>query len=526
MHTGTAPHTLALDLLPCGVLIADAEGAVLEANSAARALLGLDTPQDTQVVLCCEDGEVGLTELLSDHASGPIVRRRVHLKHPDHGWLHATLTRMAGADGTPQAHAVIERGQGQDWRLAGRSDPLAAFAHELRNALTSLREGLALVLEGAAGELGDVQRHLLDGVREDADRMARLSDDIVAANRVRAGRVRVMARNLDPAELVRTAVRSFGPTAAKAHVHLTAGPTVADMACYADKDLLTQALGNLVSNAVKFTPPDGTVTVSAARTTDASGEEYLELAVRDTGAGLSAEQLGRLEHGGNDTTAPPPQTHRDGLGIGLSIVREIAEQHGGRLEVESEQGTGSCFRLLVPSDFRRSERWLLAQVSDAIKLAKAVGAPLSVVELRMVADDEGGGLWATERGLVQLPLIEHCIEESLRPSDTVVINESSATLVLQTVDSPSARLVAERTVAKLEHLLATLPEPCPRCTLALGVASYPADGDTASQVVARARRDVHDVHRPPHHAAQSGHSTAPDHSVCPVHHAGARQDGG
>ena len=523
MQTGADPQSLALDLLPCGVLLADGAGDVMVANNAARALLGLDRPGSGRAVLCCDGQEVGLDELLRDHASGPIVRRRVQLKHPEHGWLHLTLTRMNGEGGGPRVHAVVELGRGQDWRLAGRSDPLAAFAHELRNALTSLREGLALVLEGAAGGLADLQRHLLEGVREDADRMARLSDDIVAANRVRAGRVRVTARRVGPGELVQAAVRSFGPTAAKAQVDLAAGPIETNMPCHADKDLLTQALGNLVSNAVKFTPPGGEVRVAARRVVDDRGEECLELSVRDTGPGLSAEQLGRLASGGEDASAADPDARCNGLGIGLSIVREIAEQHGGRLAVGSAPGAGSCFRLVVPSDFRRSDRWLLAQVADAVKLARAVGVPLSVVELRMAVQDSGEGLWASGRGLVQLPLIEHCIEESLRPSDTVVISEGSATLVLQAVDGPSARRVAERTVAKLARLFATLPEPYPRCTLALGVASYPADGATASQVVEGARSDLREA-GPATPEADPATTDADD--VCAMLPAGARRDGG
>jgi len=475
------PSSLALDLLPCGVVVGDAQGRAVVWNNAARVLLGLGGPDGDAVALTCEGRRVPLCELLRDHAVGQVVRRRLALEHPELGWLHATLTRVAEAGVEPHVHLAVERRPGQDWRLAGRSDPLAAFAHELRNALTSLREGLALLAEGAAGELSQLQQRLLGGVREDAERMARLSDEMVAANRVRASRVRVFARSVDAGALVYGAVQAFGSAAVEGGVDLAAGTVEEQVWCHADRDLLTQALGNLVSNAVKFTPQGGRVRVSSRRVAGDSDEQFVEWSVRDTGPGLAAEPSD-----GN----PPRDAQRRGLGIGLAIAREVAEQHGGSLCAESRPGGGSCFRLTVPSDFRRSRRWLVAQVADELKLARALGAPLALVAIEVRATDGRGGLWACERGLVQLPLIEQCVEESLRPSDSVLVNNDSATLVLHDVDRPSARRVAERARAGLSRLLAALPEPCPRCELAVGVASYPADGQTAEAVLAMARREL------------------------------------
>ena len=482
----TDPMTLALELLPSGVVVADGSGGVLAANNAARVLLGLDDVQAATV--CCEGQRMPLADLLRDHAEGMVLRRKVTLEHPEFGWLQGTLTRGELSDGAVRVHLLVERGPAPDWRLAGRSDPLSVFAHELRNALTSLREGLSLVAEGAAGQLTPMQQRLLDGVREDANRMARLSDDMVAANRLSAGRVRVTARDIRPAELIGAAVQAFASAAAAQGVDLAAGEADPGLCCHADRDLLIQALDNLVGNAVKYTPAGGRVRVGARAALGEDGEPLVELWVRDTGPGLPPEAAARITRrgGGGGTHS----RGGSGLGIGLSIVREIAEQHGGSLAVDSEAGRGSCFRLRVPEDYRRSQRWLLGQVADSLKLARAVGAPLSLAEVRLAREDGGPWEWTTSRGLVQLPLIEECVAESLRPSDAVVFNGGSATLVLHDVDGEGALRVAGRAVFEMARLLATLPEPCARCELSLGVASYPVDGETAEELLAAAGRNV------------------------------------
>jgi signal transduction histidine kinase len=518
--------TLAIDLLPSGVLMADSAGRVAVANTTARVLLGLDARAPDEVALVCEGHPISLGGLLRDHAAGSTLRRRVELDHSEHSLLRATLTRTGDGNGGPWVHLVLDRAHRRDWRWAGRTDPLTAFAHELRNALTSLREALALLEEGVGGTPSATQRRLLEGVRQDTERMARLTGDMVATSRVRAGRIRVAAGHVGMGALARDILCSFEAAAARAGVRLELVETDAGAACHADRDLLTQALSNLVCNALKFTPRGGAVTLEVRRaprlpgparlvpgvatagtsvagrasrgtsTASAEGdEELVEIAVRDTGPGLSAEEIERLL--GRGAAAPiagdgrPSRgDSRSGLGIGLPIAREIVEHHGGRLAVESTPGAGCCFRVLLPADLRRAEHWRLAQIADGIKLARVVGAPLSVVEVGLwVKDDEGPG-WSPGRELAHFPLFAHCLEESLRPSDVVVVGEGSATLVLYDVDTVGAQRVAERALAALVRLFRNLRGSFPRCGVRVGVASYPSDGPAASDVAAAARRSM------------------------------------
>jgi signal transduction histidine kinase len=516
---------LMTELLPCGTAVADGAGRLAAANSAARVLLGLDG-KDTDAVGLTRAGQpTSLAELLREHAAGPTVRRRVDVEHPENGRLRLTLTRVGEADFRlpiadcrleseghrrpdraeppspeqseienrkseipgPWVHVVVERGPQRDWRWARNSDPLAVFAHELNNVLTSLREGLSLLRDEAAGPVTGQQRRLLEGVFEDAARITRLTGTMLAASGARAGRVRVAEGWVDARELAAGVVRSFEAPARRAGIGLGLGEVEAGLGCRGDSDLLTQALSNLVANAVKFTPAGGRVTVTVRRCA-AQGEVLMEVAVRDTGQGLSQEDIERVLGCRPAEREPPRRDGRSGLGIGLSIVQEIAEEHGGRLVAEGEPGVGCCFRLLVPQDFRRREPWRLRQIAKGLRLARAVAVPLSIVEIRVACP--GGAGWTSGAGLVHLPLIEQCLEESLRPSDTVMVCESSATLVLYDVDGRGARRAANRAVRALVRLLARFPQPYPQSVIGWGVASFPTDGATAPALAEAAQRDM------------------------------------
>jgi len=506
MSGGEKVEALALDLLACGVLVADGTGRPLCANAAARAMLGLGSRGLDEVACSCQGRRVSLAHLVRDHAAGPAFRRRLELEGSERRPLRATLTRLDADGRAPWVHVVVERACRRDWRWARSSDPLAAFAHEVRNALTSLIEGLALLAEEAAGPVAEPQRRLLEGMDHDAQRMSRLTENMIAASRMRAGSVRLAARKADAGALARETVRSFEAAATRAGVALELESTAPDAVCYADPDLLAQALSNLVGNALKATPRGGAVRLSV-RHAALEGEAAVEIAVRDTGPGLAPDEIERLlgkeaavepERGDEPRASSAPRgaaagaSGSRGLGIGLAITREIVELHGGRLEANGEPGAGTCFRIVVPSDLRRGERWRLAQIADSLRLARAVDAPLAVVEVGLLAPDGRGGPCSAPLGLSLLSLIEQCLAESLRPSDAVAAGDRSITVVLHDVDRPGARRVAERVLGSLSQLLDGFPTFPPGCRIGFGVASYPEDGETAEEVVAAARRAMDD----------------------------------
>jgi signal transduction histidine kinase len=219
-----------------------------------------------------------------------------------------------------------------------RRDFFATVSHELRSPLTSIRGAAELLREGVPGPLTDKQKRLADIVSVSSGRLLRLVNQILEMSRLQAGLVELERSSLDLAELVDRAVEELHPLASEATVTLECERIGATFIYSGDVERLHQVIVNLGANAIRFTPPGGRV---VARVIDA-GPEF-ELQVEDTGVGIPADALPHIFDAYR-------QAHRErgGTGLGLAIVRGIAEAHGGRVTVESREGKGSRFAVLLP----------------------------------------------------------------------------------------------------------------------------------------------------------------------------------
>jgi signal transduction histidine kinase len=219
-----------------------------------------------------------------------------------------------------------------------RRDFFATVSHELRSPLTSIRGAAELLREGVPGPLGDKQKRLVDIVSVSSGRLLRLVNQILEMSRLQAGIVELERTSVDLAELVDRAVEELHPVAAEASVALECERIGASFTYCGDGERLHQVLVNLGANAIRFTQPGGRV---VTRVIDA-GPEF-ELQMEDTGVGIPADALPHIFDAYR-------QAHRErgGTGLGLAIVRGITEAHGGRVTVESREGKGSRFTVLLP----------------------------------------------------------------------------------------------------------------------------------------------------------------------------------
>lgn len=219
-----------------------------------------------------------------------------------------------------------------------RRDFFATVSHELRSPLTSIRGAAELLREGIPGPLTDKQKRLADIVSVSSGRLLRLVNQILEMSRLQAGLVDLERSSLDLAELVDRAVEELHPLASEASVTLECERIGGSFTYCGDVERLHQVLVNLGANAIRFTQPGGRV---VARVIDA-GPEF-ELQMEDTGVGIPADALPHIFDAYR-------QAHRErgGTGLGLAIVRGIAEAHGGRVTVESREGKGSRFTVLLP----------------------------------------------------------------------------------------------------------------------------------------------------------------------------------
>jgi PAS domain S-box-containing protein len=216
---------------------------------------------------------------------------------------------------------------------------VALVSHELRTPLASVLGYLELVLDDPA--LGAQTRHRLGVVARNATRLERLVGDLLFTAQVEAGRFVLVPGEADLAVLARAAEESARVAAAAAGVTLTVRAPADGPVVPGDAVRLGQAVDNLVSNAVKFTPRGGRVLLAV----DGAGPE-VRLSVADTGVGIPGAEQAAL--GTRFTRASNVRRTVPGAGLGLSITRAIAGAHGGRLELESTEGRGTTATLVLP----------------------------------------------------------------------------------------------------------------------------------------------------------------------------------
>jgi len=220
---------------------------------------------------------------------------------------------------------------------------IATVSHELRTPLTSIHGYLDLLVEGEAGELTDEQLQFLSVAERNTDRLRRLVDDLLLVSELDAGKLKLELGNLDLRDLAHESLESARPQAEAAGINLEF-PAESPLRLTGDRMRLGQLLDNVISNAVKFTPHGGTVSV---RTSRSNGSAVLE--VEDTGMGIPAGEQQHLFDRFFRTQAAEENAIQ-GSGLGLSISQAIAQAHGGLIEVTSEENAGTTFRLVFPAN--------------------------------------------------------------------------------------------------------------------------------------------------------------------------------
>jgi signal transduction histidine kinase len=214
----------------------------------------------------------------------------------------------------------------------------ATISHELRSPLTSVREAANLLGDGVPGPINAKQHRLVSIVAASSDRLLRLVNQILELSRLRAGMQPIRHDRVDVERLVDRAVEELRPRAEEASVTLERERIGGWFIVTGDEDRLMQVVVNLVANAVRFTPDGGRVVI---RLVDADAE--VEVQVEDTGRGIPAPALPYIFEWYR-------QAHQDpgGSGLGLAIARSAVDAHGGRITVESQEGKGSRFTVLLP----------------------------------------------------------------------------------------------------------------------------------------------------------------------------------
>jgi signal transduction histidine kinase len=224
-----------------------------------------------------------------------------------------------------------------------KSEFLSSVSHELRTPLAAIKGFVDNLLDGVTGPLADKQCHYLARVQDNVERLGRMVGDLLDLARIEAGKIDIAPTLLDATEAVVEATESLRPLARARGIRLAVDVAPCPPV-NADPDKLHRVLMNLISNALKFTPARGEVTVIATPETP----DMVRLAVRDTGPGIPPGERERVfdkfyQVGRLDGQRP------SGSGLGLTITRHLVELHGGRIWAEDALSGGSTFVVLLPA---------------------------------------------------------------------------------------------------------------------------------------------------------------------------------
>lgn len=239
---------------------------------------------------------------------------------------------------------------------AAKTDLVATVSHELKSPLTSVRMSLHLLLERSLGALNPRQAELVETARDDAERLLRILNDLLDLARLEGGNAALRRESVMPDELVQAMVTETADAAQARGLKITWLLDEDLPAVWVDRQRIRHVFSNLIANAIKHSPPGGQIHVRAER----AAENAVEFSVIDEGPGIPEEYQSRIF----ERFFRVPSQTRQGAGLGLSIAREIALAHGGRIGVRSTPGHGATFFVILETAEALSETEVLAAQTD------------------------------------------------------------------------------------------------------------------------------------------------------------------
>ncbi|MBP2029851.1 signal transduction histidine kinase [Methanohalophilus levihalophilus] len=223
-----------------------------------------------------------------------------------------------------------------------KSSFLATMSHELRTPLNSIIGFSQLLGDKKRGELTEKQQGYVENVLKSGTHLLHLINDILDLSKIDANKHELCPEEFDFAELAEDTLQMIHPLAMKKAISISSNLDGEQFPVYADKSNMRQILYNLLGNAVKFTPPNGKISLDLRKTDDC-----IQVSVSDTGIGIPKEDLENIFEPFKQVQDSSSREY-EGTGLGLSIVKPFVEIHGGKIWVESEVGEGSIFTFTIP----------------------------------------------------------------------------------------------------------------------------------------------------------------------------------
>jgi len=323
-----------------GIIVVDRNGRLTLINKAAEKMLGI-TMDESQ--------KRSFVEVVRDYELNGLLHRCIHTGKQQKVTVELNQgRRFIGVMATP-----LEENSGcllllQDLtelrRLETvRRDFVSNISHELRTPVASLKALAETLREGAIDD-PSVAQNFLGKIDVEVDKLAQMIQELGDLSRIESGEAPMKMNSFDMDEVVRQAVNRLQAQADRVGLHLGMDGATPLPEVYGDKARIEQVLVNLIHNAIKFTPPKGTITVSTKM-----NDNKIHISVSDTGIGIPAGDLSRIFE--RFYKADKARTG-GGTGLGLAIAKHVVEGHGGKIWAESIEGKGSTFHFTIPVSSR------------------------------------------------------------------------------------------------------------------------------------------------------------------------------
>jgi len=342
--------TAILESIAEGVVVSDREGHIVMANAAAGRILGIPRQH---IVGCSPERLMSYMPLALKANWSTVAQSDISLEtvfELENRVVYVNAAPILTSAGDRLGIVAILRDiTGETRAERSRYELITAVSHELRTSLTAIRGYAEALSSGMVGAVREAQVYFLRIIRDNALRMASLTENLVAVSQIEKGFLKLKYGETDLRLLINDVVRSFQSQLEARQLEISLEFDDGLPLIEADPARVRQVLDNLVSNAIKFTYPGGHITIDAKIVNDSKGHPptHCSIWVSDTGIGISPEnQLHIWER--FYRSANPLAAKASRLNVGLSIVKSLVEAHSGRVWVESTPGVGSTFIVLLP----------------------------------------------------------------------------------------------------------------------------------------------------------------------------------
>ena len=314
----------------------DHEFAIVYMNEGARAMFGPGARIGRAFIEVVRDHDLNDVVIAAARRGERSVR--VVPYEPAQRWLQVTAVPIE-ATGDWAALAVFHDLTEVRRLDSMRRDFISNVSHELRTPLAGIRAATETLQEGALDDR-EAAVEFLGHIHRETDRMTQMVEELLELSRIESGAAPMSFRPIDARELAEDAARRFAQQAERAGLRLSCDTPDAPLPIYADAERLERAIGNLVVNAIRFTPSGGSITIRA----EAAGDD-VAISVEDTGVGIPPDQQARVFERFYKADRGRGET---GVGLGLAIVKHISLAHEGTVGVESRPGRGAKFIIRLP----------------------------------------------------------------------------------------------------------------------------------------------------------------------------------